>query len=150
MERGKTDSYTSITTLTFWNCQIVGYKMVKKQTAVGNASSLTQFSESLTTAYQSYVKNVKNNKQLLLIDSFLAFLVALGVLQFIFVLVIRDNFPFNAFLSGFVLCVGQFVLLVSLRLQLNSPFKGISKPRAFGEFVIASLILHFISLHFIN
>ncbi|QEU59611.1 Ost2 [Kluyveromyces lactis] len=126
--------------------------MVKKQGSGSNAtvSKFVQFSESLGTAYSSYLKEVKGNKQLLLIDSFLAFLVVLGVVQFLFVLLIRDNFPFNAFLSGFIICVGQFVLLVSLRLQLISPFEGISKQRAFGEFIVASLVLHFISVHFVN
>ncbi|CAH01647.1 dolichyl-diphosphooligosaccharide-protein glycotransferase [Kluyveromyces lactis] len=126
--------------------------MVKKQGSGSNAtvSKFVQFSESLGTAYSSYLKEVNGNKQLLLIDSFLAFLVVLGVVQFLFVLLIRDNFPFNAFLSGFIICVGQFVLLVSLRLQLISPFEGISKQRAFGEFIVASLVLHFISVHFVN
>lgn len=126
--------------------------MVKKQGSGSNAtvSKFVQFSESLGTAYSSYLKEVNGNKQLLLIDSFLAFLVVLGVVQFLFLLLIRDNFPFNAFLSGFIICVGQFVLLVSLRLQLISPFEGISKQRAFGEFIVASLVLHFISVHFVN
>ncbi|CDO95436.1 unnamed protein product [Kluyveromyces dobzhanskii CBS 2104] len=126
--------------------------MAKKQSTGSNVntSKFVQFSESLGTAYSSYLKNVKSNNQLLLIDSFLAFLVVLGITQFLFVVLIRDNFPFNAFLSGFIMCVGQFVLLVSLRLQLISPFPGISKQRAFGEFIIASLLLHFIGIHFVN
>lgn len=117
---------------------------------MSSVSRWNQFSESLGTAYSAYVKELKTSKQLLLIDSFLALLVVLGVLQFAFVLLIRDSFPFNAFLAGFVVCVGQFVLLVSLRLQLVTPFAGISRQRAFAEFVFASLILHFITLHFVN
>lgn len=124
--------------------------MVRKQTRATSASKLTQFSESISTAWDAYNKDLKNNKQLLLIDLFLGFLVFVAVVQFLFAILIGDSFPFNAFLSGFIICVGQFVLLVSLRLQLMKEFPGISKKRAFGEFIFASLVLHFICLHFIN
>lgn len=115
-----------------------------------NVSSLTQFTESLNITIQSYKDTVKANRHLLLLDILCGFLVIVGIIQFSFMCIIRDNFPFNAFLSGFISCVGQFVLLVSLRLQIVESFPGISKERAFGEFTIASLILHFICLHFIN
>lgn len=90
------------------------------------------------------------------------FLVALGVLQFVYVILV-GNFPFNAFLGGFISCVGQFVLTVSLRMQYanatesatlekndESPFPTITPERALGDFVFASLVLHFIVFHFIN
>ncbi|AMD21539.1 HFL317Wp [Eremothecium sinecaudum] len=112
--------------------------------------AIIQFQESLVTAWQAYRKDVSGNQRLMLIDTFCLGLVVLGVIQFSFIVVRRDTFPFNAFLSGFIACVGQFVLLVSLRLQIGEEFKGISKPRAFGEFTFASLVLHFICLHFIN
>lgn len=52
-----------------------------------------------------------------LIDAFMAFLVVVGVVQFVYC-VLAGAFPFNAFLSGFSATVGQFVLtgeLVLLR-----------------------------------
>lgn len=108
--------------------------------------------------------------RLRLIDLFLVFLVALGVLQFVYVLLV-GNFPFNAFLGGFISCVGQFVLTVSLRMQYvqsreaevaeeepteEEKVEKVEKreehkpERGFAEYMFASVILHFIVFHFIN
>lgn len=108
------------------------------------------FKDAFNVSLQSYWSQVEKDNRLKLIDIFCAFLVVIAVVQTLFMALIRDTFPFNAFLAGFIVCVGQFVLLISLRLQLVDSFAGISKNKAFGEFVVASLILHFISLHFIN
>ncbi|QLQ79700.1 hypothetical protein HG537_0C03480 [Torulaspora globosa] len=108
------------------------------------------FTDAFNVSLKAYWDQVKKDNRLKLIDIFCVFLVVVAFVQTSFMVLIRDTFPFNAFLAGFIVCVGQFVLLMSLRLQLVSPFDGISKNRAFGEFVLASLILHFISLHFIN
>lgn len=118
---------------------------------------------AVSTSYRDYVRGL--TPRLKLVDSFLAFLVALGGLQFLYVLLV-GNFPFNAFLGGFISCVGQFVLTVSLRLQFVSakkttknedgdvvdtePVFPVSPLRAFGDYLFASLILHFVVLHFIN
>ena len=62
--------------------------------------------------------------------------------------------PFNAFLAGFSATVGQFVLTASLRIQTNpenkSEFKSISQERAFADYIMGSLILHFFCVNFIN
>ncbi|CCE92946.1 dolichyl-diphosphooligosaccharide-protein glycotransferase TDEL_0F01350 [Torulaspora delbrueckii] len=108
------------------------------------------FSDAFNVSLESYLSQVKKDNRLKLIDIFCVFLVAIALVQTVFMAMIRDTFPFNAFLAGFIVCVGQFVLLISLRLQIVDSFPGISKNRAFGEFVLASLVLHFISLHFIN
>lgn len=113
-------------------------------------SSFTKFSETFNASLESYRKQVSGNSRLQLIDLLCVFLVVVGVAQFTFMCVLRDTFPFNAFLAGFISCVGQFVLLVSLRMQIVNSFPGISKERAFGEFIFASLIMHFICLHFVN
>ena len=164
-------------------------------------ATLAQLNQALATTIHDYFHTL--TPKLKLIDIFLVFLVVLGVLQFVYVLLI-GNFPFNAFLGGFAACVGQFVLLVSLRLQINDGerelkrrvldtpkvnigektnvivdentrdsevigvqvaeieeeeendgrakkvFNTISPERAFGDFIFASLILHFIVIHFIN
>jgi oligosaccharyltransferase complex subunit epsilon len=115
---------------------------------------------AVSTTYRTYISTLTPRLQL--IDLFLAFLVLLGVLQFVYVVLV-GNFPFNAFLGGFIACVGQFVLTVSLRLQYlnqsrtpraeraeDAPFDGLSPERALGDYVFASLILHFTVYHFIN
>ncbi|EPE29624.1 hypothetical protein GLAREA_00784 [Glarea lozoyensis ATCC 20868] len=88
-----------------------------------------------------------------LIDVFMAFLVVVGVLQFVYC-VIAGNYPFNAFLSGFSATVGQFVLTASLRIQTNvenkADFTSVSQERAFADYVFGSLILHFFCVNFIN
>ncbi|KAK6465427.1 DAD family-domain-containing protein [Scheffersomyces coipomensis] len=150
-------------------------------------SSINEVFSAINTTYADYFETL--TPRLKLIDIFLVFLVALGILQFIHVLLI-GSFPFNAFLGGFISCVGQFVLTVSLRLQVKEThksdekvneeedddaeedeeeivdeelviksdepkvsdkiFKVISPERSFGDFIFASLILHFIVIHFIN
>lgn len=144
---------------------------------------INELVSAVSTTYKDYIKSL--TPRLKLIDIFLTFLVLLGVLQFVYVLLI-GNYPFNAFLGGFISCVGQFVLTVSLRLQYNfdnnsilndsanteiekkdigeinnlkvndddaeneKPFKHVTPERAFGDYIFASLILHFIVYHFIN
>ncbi|RLN94469.1 hypothetical protein BBJ28_00005381 [Nothophytophthora sp. Chile5] len=48
-------------------------------------------------------------KKIKLIDGFLAYVLATGVLQFIYCALV-GTFPFNSFLAGFVCTVGVFVL----------------------------------------
>ncbi|ODV82418.1 defender against death DAD protein [Suhomyces tanzawaensis NRRL Y-17324] len=105
------------------------------------SNSFGELFAAISTTYNDYSTTL--TPRLKLIDLFLVFLVALGVLQFVYVILV-GNFPFNAFLGGFISCVGQFVLLVSLRLQIKTP------ERSFGDFIFASLILHFVVYHFIN
>lgn len=102
-------------------------------------------------------KVVESYKQaparLQLIDAFMAFLVASGIAQFAFC-VVFGNYPFNAFLAGFGANVAQFVLLASLRQQVDptnsKEFSSISPKRAFRDFILGSLVLHFICWHFVN
>ncbi|KAI1779797.1 defender against death DAD protein [Hypoxylon cercidicola] len=88
-----------------------------------------------------------------LIDVFMAFLVLVGGLQFAYC-ILAGNYPFNAFLSGFSATVGQFVLTASLRIQTTeankSEFPSVSPERAFADYVVGSLILHFFCINFIN
>ncbi|KAJ5678268.1 uncharacterized protein N7477_003901 [Penicillium maclennaniae] len=110
----------------------------------------------------------------MLLDAFMAFLVLVGGLQFLYC-VLAGNYPFNAFLSGFCAAVGQFVLTASLRMQTSDDSRaptskpsskgknarfadedgeeeatGISHERAFADYVFGSLILHFFCINFIN
>ncbi|KAI0996949.1 hypothetical protein K3495_g11233 [Podosphaera aphanis] len=92
-------------------------------------------------------------QRIMLTDIFLAFLIIVGVLQFVYCLIV-GNYPFNAFLSGFSATVGQFVLTTSLRIQTNreneADFEKLSPERAFADYVFGSLILHFFCVNFIN
>lgn len=114
-------------------------------------SLFQELSQSVKISYKTYTDDLKKDSTLQLIDYFLGFLVLLGALQFVYCILV-GNFPFNAFLGGFISTVGQFVLTVSLRLQTYNTklFTTISKERAVGDYILASLILHFIVYHFIN
>ncbi|KAF3043290.1 oligosaccharyltransferase complex subunit epsilon [Didymella keratinophila] len=105
----------------------------------------------LQGVWNRYVEKTPQRTKLL--DSFMLFLVVVGALQFLYVVLV-GNFPFNAFLSGFSACVGQFVLTASLRIQTNpenkASFESISHERAFADFVFGSLLLHFFCVNFIN
>lgn len=110
----------------------------------------SEFVNSLEESYKHYRSSL--TAKTMLIDSFLVFLVLVAAYQFVFA-VVFGSFPFNAFLGGFISTVGQFVLTVSLRLQSNEQNKEkftVSKERAIGDYIFASLILHFIVYHFIN
>ncbi|KAG5999304.1 hypothetical protein E4U54_001929 [Claviceps lovelessii] len=114
-------------------------------------SSRANWDQVLLNIYQHYTKETPQRTKL--IDVFLFFLVVVGGLQFLYC-VLAGNYPFNAFLSGFGATVGQFVLTVSLRIQTTTSNKGdfpaISPERAFADFVVCSLILHFFCINFIN
>ncbi|TKX27157.1 dolichyl-diphosphooligosaccharide--protein glycosyltransferase subunit [Elsinoe australis] len=103
------------------------------------------------SVYRKYVDQTPQRTKL--VDTFMAFLVVVGVIQFVYC-VLFGNFPFNAFLSGFSATVGQFVLTASLRMQTSpdnkGEFKSISPERAFADYILGSLILHFFCVNFIN
>ncbi|ODQ82105.1 hypothetical protein BABINDRAFT_160299 [Babjeviella inositovora NRRL Y-12698] len=123
--------------------------------AAVTTTSVVSFTQTLQKTLEAYKSSL--TPKFALIDIFLGFLVALGALQFVFCCLV-GNFPFNAFLGGFISTVGQFVLTVSLRLQFDDEnrvaiWKGQGKEmkwRAMGDYIFASLVLHFIVYHFIN
>jgi len=121
--------------------------MVSKPTkSPSNASS-----NAVESLWRAYTDNTSS--RLKFVDSFLVFLVLSGVFQFLYCILVT-NFPFNAFLAGFSSCVGQFVLTASLRSQVNpenkDTFKDVSPERAFADFVVGSIVLHFFVFNFLG
>jgi len=112
-------------------------------------------SSASTSSVQSLLKSYNENtsSRLKLIDAFLLFLMLSGIIQFVYCILVT-NFPFNAFLSGFGSCVGQFVLTASLRSQVNpanrAEFKEVSPERAFADFAMGSIVLHFFVYNFLG
>ncbi|KAE9029533.1 hypothetical protein PF011_g1019 [Phytophthora fragariae] len=90
-------------------------------------------------------------KKIKLIDGFLAYVLATGVLQFIYCLLV-GNFPFNSFLAGFVCTVGVFVLAVSLRMQINpeNSFGDRTEQRAFADYLFCNIILFLVVFNFMG
>lgn len=101
--------------------------------------------------YDEYISSTP--KKLKLIDAYLGYIMLTGIVQFVYCCLV-GTFPFNSFLSGFISCVGSFVLAVCLRVQVNpqnkNEFHGISPERAFGDFVFAHVILHLVVMNFIG
>ncbi|KAI0465800.1 defender against death DAD protein [Xylaria cf. heliscus] len=120
-------------------------------TSSNTSSSSSQIDKVALNIVQHYHKTTPQRTKL--IDAFMSFLVIVGGLQFAYC-VLAGNYPFNAFLSGFCATVGQFVLTASLRIQTTeankSEFPSVSPERAFADFVVGSLILHFFCINFIN
>jgi oligosaccharyltransferase complex subunit epsilon len=97
----------------------------------------------------AYTKST--SKTIQLIDYFLAFAVLSGVIQFAYMLLV-GTFPFNSFLAGFLTCVGFFVFTVCLRLQVSNPheFHGITRERAYADYVVCNIVLFFVVFTFIG
>ncbi|TFK74463.1 defender against cell death 1 [Pluteus cervinus] len=96
--------------------------------------------------------NDETPDRLKFVDSFLVFLMLSGITQFLYCILVT-SFPFNAFLAGFSSTVGQFVLTASLRSQVNpttKDFKDVSPERAFADFALGSIVLHFFVFNFLG
>jgi len=88
--------------------------------------------------------------RLKLIDVYMLYVLLTGAVQF-FYCVLVGSFPFNSFLSGFISCVGTFVLFASLRLQLNPNNKlNVSSERAFADFVFCNVVFHLAVFNFLG
>lgn len=113
------------------------------------AQTQTTATGAVETLWKAYNDNTPN--RLKFIDSFLFFLMLSGVVQFAYCVLV-SNFPYNAFLAGYVAAIlnyhvklmldyhfrfastiGQFVLTASLRSQVNpeskDEFKEVSPER---------------------
>ncbi|KAI9253514.1 DAD/Ost2 [Phascolomyces articulosus] len=127
----------------------------QQQSSGGGASTRNQNKTSVAAATQLFWTAYKKDtpKSLKLIDVYLLYILLSGIAQFIYMIVV-GTFPYNAFLAGFISTVGSFVLAVNLRIQTNpknaDKFKTITPERAFADFVIASLLLHFFSVHYLG
>ncbi|OAV95354.1 hypothetical protein PTTG_09565 [Puccinia triticina 1-1 BBBD Race 1] len=121
--------------------------MVSKHKAGSGSTISTAFTQLL----HSYIDETPSS--LLLIDSVLVFLIGSAIIQLLYCVVVT-SFPFNAFLGAFSVHVGQFVLLASLRSQVNplnsAQFEFVSPERAFADFVFGSLVLHFFAFNFLG
>ncbi|KAJ3547752.1 hypothetical protein NMY22_g1540 [Coprinellus aureogranulatus] len=105
----------------------------------------------LASLWKAY--NDQTPDRLKFIDAFLFFLMLSGMIQFAYCVLVT-TYPYNAFLAGFASTVGQFVLAASLRSQVNpqnrSEFKDVSPERAFADFALGSIVLHFFVYNFLG
>merc|ERR1711953_163146 len=124
---------------------------LNKEIEIKRIMSVTTLSNVVTKFLNEY--SINTPTKLKIIDAYLTYVFLTGVIQFVYCCLV-GTFPFNAFLSGFISCVGSFILGVCLRLQVNpqnkSQFEGISPERAFADFVFAHIILHLVVMNFIG
>ncbi|KAK9465912.1 DAD family-domain-containing protein [Lipomyces arxii] len=124
---------------------------ISDATAASKISAVHDTRAIVEQAIKTYVLDTPRN--LKFVDAFMVFLVAVGVVQFVYCVLV-GNYPFNAFLAGFSITVGQFVLAAALRMQANplngKQFSKVSPERAFADFIFGSLVLHFFAYNFIN
>ncbi|RXM28878.1 Dolichyl-diphosphooligosaccharide--protein glycosyltransferase subunit DAD1 [Acipenser ruthenus] len=88
-----------------------------------------------------YVTSTPN--KLKLVDAYLLYIVLTGAMQFLYCLLV-GTFPFNSFLSGFISCVGCFILagkkLVSQRRRRFIP----NTPAPWLYLHTGSVIYHYV------
>ena len=78
-----------------------------------------------------------------LIDWFIVYLLAIMGTQFFYRLIVGDDFPKNAFLTGMFCPLGVIILLISIRQEKKDY-------RKLGEFFLACLVLFIVSINFIG
>lgn len=61
----------------------------------------------LSKLYDDYTQKTSN--RLKIIDAYMFYILLTGIIQFVYCCLV-GTFPFNSFLSGFISCVGSFVL----------------------------------------
>ncbi|TMW69089.1 hypothetical protein Poli38472_001245 [Pythium oligandrum] len=117
-----------------------------KGSSVSSASSPNSIVADFLNKYQKTTPT-----KIKLIDGFLAYVLATGILQFIYCALV-GTFPFNSFLSGFVCTVGVFVLAVSLRMQINpeNEFRDRTEQRAFADYLFCNIILFLVVFNFMG
>ena len=87
--------------------------------------------------------SAETSERVKLIDWFILFLVTLMGLQFFYRLVVGDDFPKNAFLTGMFCPLGIVVLLVNIRSEKKDY-------RQLAEFFLAALVLFLVSINFLG
>ncbi|RLO14047.1 hypothetical protein DYB28_007594 [Aphanomyces astaci] len=129
--------------------------MSKSKASAKSAAATAPTAEKSIVAELWSQYNKHSTRKMKLIDGFLAYVLATGVLQFVYC-VGFGTFPFNSFLSGFLSTVGVFVFAVSLRMQINpqnaSAFAANPRTpeRAFADFLFSTLVLFLAVVNFMG
>ena len=122
----------------------------KTKPSSSSSAGLGDIGDILSHFWKEY--STTTPQKLKMIDVYLAFILLTGIFQFVYCLIV-GTFPFNSFLSGFISCVGAFILAVCLRIQINprntAQFK-LSEERAFADFMFASFVLYLVVFNFLG
>ncbi len=83
--------------------------------------------DAVAGIFKSYAKTTPSLHKLL--DIFLAFVMATGVIQALYMVVEGSQYPYNAFLASFGTSVGMFVLTAGLRVHIGDKDSKVSFER---------------------
>lgn len=131
--------------------------MAPPRAAASNTETLSSLLSGgvVRDVWNAYSARVPPSLQV--VDALLVYVLWAGVVQFAYAAAV-GSFPFNAFLAGFLSCVGVFVLTVALRMQINpvnvaDPANGwtaLTPQRAYADWLFCNLILHTAVLNFVG
>jgi oligosaccharyltransferase complex subunit epsilon len=114
------------------------------------ASSVQEMRNVYNAMHAAYVKTPTRLK---IIDVYIVYGLITAFVQVVYMALV-GTFPFNAFLSGVLSCIGTSVLGVCLRMQVNpansKEFKDLTPERAFADFVLCNLVLHLVIMNFMG
>ncbi|KAJ8371844.1 hypothetical protein AAFF_G00299390 [Aldrovandia affinis] len=123
------------------------HRIRQKEELSGLESVHMAESETAAPGLNTLDPETSTPNKLKVVDAYLLYILLTGALQFLYCLLV-GTFPFNSFLSGFISCVGAFILGVCLRIQINPLNKGdflsVSPERAFADFLFAHTVLHLV------
>ena len=112
----------------------------KKVKSAGGAGR-EEYVEDLGGFWEKYSSETPSRVKL--IDWFILYLVTVMGTQFFYRMVVGDDFPKNAFLTGMFCPLGVIVLLITIRQEKKDY-------RKLGEFFLACLVLFIVSINFIG
>ena len=116
-----------------------GQKQKKTQSAASSAVTAQSQELSLSSFWDSYAAS--STPRTRLIDLFILYLLVIIKCQLFYRVVVGDDFPRNAFVSGLFCPLGVIVLLVVLR-------SGSLNFRQLAEFFLATAVLFVASINF--
>lgn len=102
-------------------------------------------SRELVTGVDGFWKkySAETSERVKLIDWFTVFLLSVIGVQFFYRIVVGDDFPKNAFLTGMFCPLGVIILLVTIREEKKDY-------RKLAEFFVACLVLFLVSINFVG
>ena len=117
-------------------------KAVKKaETQKKVKAAPKEFVEDLSGFWDKY--SAETPSRVKLIDWFIVYLLTIIATQFFYRMVVGDDFPKNAFLTGMFCPLGVIILLITIRQEKKDY-------RKLGEFFLACLVLFVVSINFIG
>ncbi|KAL2612163.1 hypothetical protein R1flu_023855 [Riccia fluitans] len=154
-EKDQTDPRT-LTSMMILNLGLTKvYRLVSRNEVSRDGASMA--GGSTTSDVRSLVSSLRSAYaatpvKLKIIDLYVLYALITAFVQVVYMGMV-GSFPFNAFLSGVLSCVGTAVLAVCLRMQVNKEnkeFRDLPPERAFADFLLCNVVLHLVIMNFLG